>query len=108
MDLTLVDTSDRVVEMADFTASGVGYLGDAWEYADELPRHRERLGRRRCDTFTGDPMTRSLAEPRAVVLARPRRRDRHPHPRRTLRGAGRLERPTVPAQRPCQLAGADP
>lgn len=59
MTLTLVDTSPRVMEMADIYECDA-YCGDAWEYAEHMSGGHvwDAVS---CDTFTGDPMTRSLA-----------------------------------------------
>ena len=39
MDLTLVDTSERVIEMADIYGSARPYPGDAWEFAITAGEH---------------------------------------------------------------------
>lgn len=59
MDITLVDTSERVLEMAEMYACD-STLGDAWDFA-ESAIGGEQWDAVSADTFTGDPMTRSLA-----------------------------------------------
>jgi hypothetical protein len=61
MTLTLVDTSDRVLEMADlYGPDATAHHGDAWELAELWAKQRRTWNAVSCDTFTGDPMTRSL------------------------------------------------
>lgn len=58
MSLTLIDTSERVIEMCEiYNCEGV--VTDAWEFAES--RGGRQWDAVSCDTFTGDPMTRSLA-----------------------------------------------
>src|SRR6188472_4437148 len=60
MDLTLVDTAPRVIEMADmYGASAV--QGDAWEFAQEAWADGEQWDAVSVDTYTGDATTRSLS-----------------------------------------------
>jgi hypothetical protein len=62
MSLDLVDTSPRVWELEQIYAPNVMvYEGDAWEYAAEFQREERQWDAVSADTFTGDPMTRSLA-----------------------------------------------
>lgn len=58
MDLTLVDTSERLHEMGKIYGYVEHWVGDAWEFAERSQRQWDAVS---CDTFTGDPMTRSLA-----------------------------------------------
>jgi hypothetical protein len=58
MELTLVDTSDRVIEMADMYGADV-YCGDAWEYAEHM-RGGRQWDAVSVDTYTGDICRRSL------------------------------------------------
>lgn len=59
MDLWLVDTSDRVLEMAEiYDCTGV--IQDAWQFAEWARDNDMAWDAVACDTFTGDPMTRSL------------------------------------------------
>ena len=56
MAVTLVDTSERVLEMGEIYECRA-YVQDAWEFAEAESRQWDAVC---CDTFTGDPMTRSL------------------------------------------------
>ena len=59
MELMLVDTSPRVAEMADIYGCDFE-VGDAWDYAEYAAMNGHQWDAVCCDTFTGDPMTRSL------------------------------------------------
>jgi hypothetical protein len=61
MTLTLVDTSPRVIEMAEMYGDVGYYQLDAWEMAQDSRERELNWDAVSCDTFTGDPMTRSLA-----------------------------------------------
>ena len=61
MVITLNDTSDRVEEMAEIYDAECFYIEDAWEMAEVWSSHGVQWDAVSCDTFTGDPMTRSLA-----------------------------------------------
>ena len=62
MDIQLVDTSPRVLEMADIYANNCsGLVTDAWDFAEDARDAGILYDAVSCDTFTGDPMTRSLA-----------------------------------------------
>ena len=58
--LDLVDTSERVLEMGEMYGA-TAHLGDAWEFAQEWSDNGCQWDAVSCDTFTGDPMKRSLA-----------------------------------------------
>lgn len=63
MGLTLVDTSERVHEMASIyfeRGDTLAVQGDAWECAAKWQAQGDKWDAVSCDTFTGDPMTRSL------------------------------------------------
>lgn len=61
MQLDLVDTSKRVLEMAEIYGNGTqAVVGDAWEGAALARSNGSQWDAVSCDTFTGDPMTRSL------------------------------------------------
>jgi hypothetical protein len=60
MEMSLVDTSPRVIEMAELYECS-GALDDAWEFAEFMRSEGAEWDAVSCDTFTGDPMTRSLA-----------------------------------------------
>ena len=59
MSLTLVDISERVVEMADLYGAD-RYVIDAWDAAELWSGAGLQWDAVSCDTFTGDPMTKSL------------------------------------------------
>lgn len=59
MKLTIVDTSERVLEMGDLYGCEA-HVGDAWTTAAEWSRNGREWDAVSCDTFTGDPMTSSL------------------------------------------------
>jgi hypothetical protein len=59
MDLTLVDTSDRVFEMGDIYGCP-GYLCDAWDYAEAWREKERQWDAVSVDTYTGDICRRSL------------------------------------------------
>jgi hypothetical protein len=61
MELTLVDTSPRVLEMGEIYAGSFPLVTDAWASAEDWRSQDAKWDAVSCDTFTGDPMTRSLA-----------------------------------------------
>ena len=62
MTIDLVDTSPRVWEMQDIYGETCGaWEGDAWAYAEGWREDGAQWDAVSADTFTGDPMTRSLA-----------------------------------------------
>ena len=62
MALDLVDTSERVYEMSGIYGDNTtSIVWDAWEYAEQAREAGQMWDAVSCDTFTGDPMTRSLA-----------------------------------------------
>lgn len=60
MEVTLVDVSERVHEMARIYNCGA-VQDDAWALAEDWRSQGSQWDAVSCDTFTGDPMTRSLA-----------------------------------------------
>jgi hypothetical protein len=60
MAVTLVDTAPRVLEMGDLYGCEA-FTDDAWEFAENWSAEHRQWDAVSCDTFTGDPMTRSLA-----------------------------------------------
>jgi hypothetical protein len=61
MFLDLVDTSPRVWELEELYGPNVMvHEGDAWAYAEEWAADDRQCDAVSADTFTGDPMTRSL------------------------------------------------
>jgi hypothetical protein len=59
--IDLVDTSTRVFEMSEiYGPDAVAHHGDAWELAALWKLQGRQWDAVSCDTFTGDPMTRSL------------------------------------------------
>lgn len=60
MALCLVDISDRVLELRSLYGAEV-HQGDAWELAEHWRDEGRTWDAVSCDTYTGDPMTRSLA-----------------------------------------------
>lgn len=60
MEIDLVDTSERVYEMGEIYGADA-HLHDAWEFAERFASQGMKWDAVSCDTFTGDPMTRSLA-----------------------------------------------
>jgi len=61
LDLTLVDTSDRVHEMADMYGCASWQM-DAWEYAEFWRGEGKTWDAVSVDTYTGDATTRSLGD----------------------------------------------
>jgi hypothetical protein len=59
MTLTLVDLSERVIEMGEMYGARV-WRGDAWMFAEDY-RGKETWDAVSVDTYTGDAATRSLA-----------------------------------------------
>ena len=60
MELTLVDTSERVIEMGDIYGESA-FVADAWDIAARWQANGDQWDAVSCDTFTGAPMNRSLA-----------------------------------------------
>lgn len=60
MTVTLVDTSERVVEMADIYGSEFHH-GDAWAFAETAYALGRQWDAVSADSYTGDPERRSLA-----------------------------------------------
>lgn len=60
MTITLVDIAPRVEEMAEMYGAEF-FQADAWEIAEGWREDGDMWDAVSCDTFTGDPMTRSLA-----------------------------------------------
>jgi hypothetical protein len=61
MHITLVDNAPRVLEMADIYGDQTWtHQCDAWEFAEKSLANGLEWDAVSCDTFTGDPMTRSL------------------------------------------------
>jgi len=61
MELTLVDTSERVIEMADMYDM-FAVQGDAWECAEEWRAQGEQWDAVSVDCYTGDANTRALGD----------------------------------------------
>ena len=61
MTVTLVDTSERVIEMGEIYDAIEVHHGDAWDYAEASRSEGLRWDAVSCDTYTGDPERRSLA-----------------------------------------------
>lgn len=61
MSLTLVDISERVVEMAQMYGA-FPHVGDAWEYAETMAAELATWDAVSVDTYTGDATTRSLSD----------------------------------------------
>jgi hypothetical protein len=59
MTITLVDLSERVLEMAEMYGCEA-HVADAWEYAEQMRQEGRQWDTVSADTFTGDPTTRSL------------------------------------------------
>jgi hypothetical protein len=60
MDITLVDTSARVWDMAVMYDGCVAHQTDAWEFADVAREAGDQWDAVSVDTYTGDATTRSL------------------------------------------------
>jgi hypothetical protein len=61
MDLTLVDISDRVLEMQKMY-NCAAYVWDAWEFTADALEREETWDAVSVDTYTGDATTRSLED----------------------------------------------
>ena len=59
MRLDLVDTSERVVEMADIYGC-MFHHGDAWQFAESMSADGVQWDAVSCDTYTGDAEHRSM------------------------------------------------
>ena len=59
MELTLVDTSDRVLEMGEMYECSA-HVADAWEFAEEMQGEASEWDAVSVDTYTGDICRRSL------------------------------------------------
>jgi hypothetical protein len=61
LELTLVDTSERVLEMAEMYGCS-GHVDDAWEFAEFMSGEAANWDAVSVDTYTGDATTRSLSD----------------------------------------------